>query len=82
MKGNHCGHLGFPINTILACLDPEATLLLQSKFQLKATKGLGRDVKKLIFQDGHCGGHLGFSFGSFSYFVSTKRPYAHHQVSI
>ena len=25
--------------------DPEVILLLQSKFQLKATKGLGRDVE-------------------------------------
>ena len=34
----------------------------------------------LNFQDG---GHLGFSMRSvFSYFVSTKRPYAHYQVYI
>ena len=37
---------------------------------------------KIDFQDGSCGGHLGFSIGSFSYFVSTKRPDAHHQVWI
>ena len=37
---------------------------------------------KIDFQDGSCGGHLGFSVRSFSYFVSHKRPNAHHQVSI
>ena len=36
---------------------------------------------KTDFQDGGCGRHLGFSIGSFSYFVSHKCPYAHHQVS-
>ena len=39
-------------------------------------------MSKIDFQDGGCGGCLGFSIGSFSYFVSHKRPYAHHQVSI
>ena len=29
-----------------------------------------RRCLKLIFKDGGCGGHLGFSIGSFSYFVS------------
>ena len=37
---------------------------------------------KIDFQDGGCGGHRGFSIGSFSYFVSTKHHNAHHQVSI
>ena len=37
---------------------------------------------KIDFHDGGCGGHLGFSIGSFSYFVSHKRPNAHHQVSM
>ena len=37
---------------------------------------------KIHFQDGGCGGHLGFSIGSFTYFVFHKRPNAHHQVSI
>ena len=36
------------------------------------------EMSKINFQDG---GHLGFSMRSvFSYFVSTKRPYAHHPV--
>ena len=33
-------------------------------------------MTKIDFQDGVCGGHLGLSIGSFSYFVS------HRQVSI
>ena len=37
---------------------------------------------KTDFQDGSCGGHLGFSIRSFNYFVSTKLPNAHHHVSI
>ena len=39
-------------------------------------------MSKIDFQDGSCGGQLRFSIGSFSYFVSHKRPNAHHQVSI
>ena len=39
-------------------------------------------MTKIDFQDGGCGSHLGFSIGSFSYSVSTRRPNAHHQVSI
>ena len=51
------------MNTILAHFDPEVVLLLQSKFRLKSTKGLGKDVKS-DFQDGGCDGYLGFSIGS------------------
>ena len=40
------------------------------------------EMSKIDFQDGICGGHLGFSISSFSYFVSHKRPNAHHQVLI
>ena len=40
------------------------------------------EMWKTYFQNGSCGGHLGFSIGSFSYFVSTRGPNAHHQVSI
>ena len=50
MEQNHCGQLGFPIDKILAGFDPEVILLLQSKIRLKATKGLERDVEKLIFK--------------------------------
>ena len=39
-------------------------------------------MPKTDFQDGGCGGHLGFSIGSFSYFVSHKCPNTHNQVLI
>ena len=39
-------------------------------------------MSNIDFHNGGCGGHFGFSIGSFSYFVSHKRPNAHHQVSI
>ena len=81
MEQDHCSHLGFPINTILASFYYEVILLLQSKFGLKATKDLGRDFENWS-SNGGCGAHVGFSIGSFSYFVSTRCPNAHHQVSI
>ena len=40
-----CGsNLGFQIDTILAHFNSKVVLLLQSKFWLKSTKGLGRNV--------------------------------------
>ena len=36
MEKTHYGHLGFSIDIILSCFDPEVILLLQSKFRLKA----------------------------------------------
>ena len=39
------GHLGNWINMIIAYFDPEVVLLLQSKFRLKATKDVGREVE-------------------------------------
>ena len=45
MEWNHFGHLGILINKILVCFHPEVILLLQSKFLLKATAGLERDVE-------------------------------------
>ena len=45
-QGGNCGgNIVFPIDTILTHFDPEVPLLLQSKFRLKSTKGLGRDVE-------------------------------------
>ena len=41
-----------------------------------------KEMLKICFQGSGCGGHFRFSIGSFSYFVSTRRPKAHHQVSI
>ena len=40
------------------------------------------EMSKIVFKDGGCGGHLGFSISSFGYLVSTRRPNAHHQASI
>ena len=42
---------------------PEVILLLQSKFRLKSTK-IWKEMSKSDFQDGGCGGHLGFLIGS------------------
>ena len=39
-------------------------------------------MSKIDFQDGDCGGQVGFSIHSFGYFVSHKHPNAHHQVSV
>ena len=39
-------------------------------------------MSKIDFHDGGCGCHFLFSISSFSYFVSTRHPNAHHQVSI
>ena len=41
---------GFQIDTILAHFNPEVVLLLQNKFWLKLTKGLGKDVKNCFFK--------------------------------
>ena len=73
MEWNHCGHLGIPINKILPCFDPVATEQVSAQSN--------QEMSKTDFQDGSCGGYLGFSIGSFSYFVSTRHPNA-HQVSI
>ena len=62
MEQNHCGHLGFLIDIILARFDQEVILLLQSKFLLKRPK-VWKEMSKIDFQDGGCGGHLGFSIG-------------------
>ena len=63
MEQNHCVHLRFPTDTILAGFDPEVIFLLQSKFRFKATKVLERNAET-DFQDGGCGGYLGFSICS------------------
>ena len=77
MEWNHCGYLGFQIYTILAHLGPEVILLLQRKFRLNTTK-----CRKLIFKMAAVVAILEFFNGSFSNFVSTRGPNAHHQVSI
>ena len=76
------GHLGFLINTILAHFDPEVFLLLQSKFRLKSTKGLGRNVEKWFARWRLWQPPWIFDRPiNFIYFVFTRRPNAPHQVS-
>ena len=50
MEQNHCGQLGFSINTILACFDPEVILLLKSRFWLKSNLRFEKRYRKLIFK--------------------------------
>ena len=77
MEQNHRGHLGFLINTILACFDPGHPV---AKEQVSAQSDLMFEKRcRNDFQDGGCGGHLGYSTGSISYFVSHKGPNAHHR---
>ena len=44
--GNHGGHLGFPIGTILATFDLQVTPMLPTKFQVNWLLGLGEESKK------------------------------------
>ena len=60
----------------------EIILFLQSKFQLKSTKGLGRDVKNWFSRWQLRWPSWIFNQLSFSYFVSTRNPDAPHPVSI
>ena len=49
--GGHCGHLGFPIGTILAIFDLQVTQMLSPSF-----KSIGllvqEEKRKIYFQDG------------------------------
>ena len=54
----------------------------RANFSSKQPK-LWEEMSKTDFQDGAVAAILDFlSIGSFSYFVSTRGPNAHHQVSI
>ena len=75
------GHPGFLIDTILAHFDPEVVLLLQSKFQLKSTKGSGRDVENGFTRWRLWRPSWIFYLLSFIYFMSTRCADAPHQVS-
>ena len=68
-------------DTILTHFDPEVVLFLQSKFRLKSTKGLGRDVENWFSRWWLWWPSWIFYRLSFSYFVSARRPNALHQVS-
>ena len=59
--GDHGGHLGFPIGTILATFDLQVTLMLSTKFRVNWHLGKKR---KIDFKDGRHGGHLGFMIGT------------------
>ena len=80
MEQNHCGHLGFSFDTILACFDPEVILLLKEQVSAQSDLRFEKTCRKLIFKMAAVvAGHLGCSIGTFSYFVSHKRPNAHHR---
>ena len=79
MEQNHCGHLGFPINTTLACFDPDHPVDTQP-VSAQSNQRFGKRCRKLIFKMAAVVAIL--SISSFSYFVSTKCPNAHHLVSV
>ena len=67
--GCHGGHLRFPISTILAIFDLQVTLMLPSKFGVNWPFDSGEEAiqekkRKIDFQDGCHGGHLGFLIGT------------------
>ena len=51
--GDHGGHLGFPIGTILATFDLQVTPMLPTKFRVNWRFGLEEEAKKKFY-----GGHL------------------------
>ena len=53
-QGDHSGHLGFPIRTILAFFDLQVTRILLTEFQVNWPFGSGEKAK-IDFQDG---GHV------------------------
>ena len=70
--GSHGGHLGFPIGTILAIFDLQDTPMLFLIYKtprcfLASLESTGLSVqekkRKIDFQDGGHGGHLGFPIG-------------------
>ena len=52
------------IGMILATFDLQVTLMLPTKFGVNWPFGSGEEAKKLDFQDGCHGGHLGFPIGT------------------
>ena len=81
MEQNHCGYFGFPIDRIVAGFDPEVILLLRSKFRLKVTKRLERDIENWFARWWLWRLSWIFNLLNFSYLVSTRRSNAHHQDS-
>ena len=71
-----CGHLGFPISTILAIFDLKVILLLQCKFQFKCPT-VWEEKSKIGFQDGGYGDNFIFPIGTIkAIFHLTCQPVA------
>ena len=62
MEQNHCSHLGFPIDTILAGFE-KSSFCYRASFGSKQPK-VWKEMSKIDFQGGGCGGYLGFSIHS------------------
>ena len=46
MEWNHCGHLGIPMNKILACFDPVGS----EQVSVQSDQMFGKKCRKLIFK--------------------------------
>ena len=57
------GHLGFPIDMVLAHFGPRLSCCYRASFGSNRPK-IWEEILKIDFQDGDCGGHLGFPIGS------------------
>ena len=68
-------NLRIPLNKSLARFDPVAT----EQVSAQSNQKFGKRCRKLIFKIAAVAANLDFPIG---YFVSTRRPNAHHQVSI
>ena len=80
MEQNHCSHLGFLIDTNLACFDPEVILLLKS-VSAQSDLRFGKRCRKLIFKMAAVVAILDFLSAHLANF-RLMCPNAHHQVSI
>ena len=77
--GCHCGHLEFPIGTILAIFDLEVIPMLPTKFRVSTDSGVQEKKQKIEFQDGS---HLRFPIGTIlAIFNKQSHPNASYQVS-
>ena len=50
MEQNHCGHLGFSIDTVLAYFDPEVILLLKGQVSAQSDLRFEKRCRKVIFK--------------------------------
>ena len=79
--GGHGGHLGFPIGTILAIFDLQATLMVPSKFGFNWPFGSGEEAKNRFSRWRPWRPSWNSDRKDFSYFWSTSHPDASYQVS-